>query len=363
MESRQEMYIGIDLSEEWTQVSYYRPGMEEPETVSTVAGEERYRIPTDMEHLDVHLRKVIRYVPGMTDFSGIGAVTFHLADMDMERVKLLKRIMEQLGVSRERVFVQDDKESFCHFAMHQAKELVQHQVVLFACEENKVTCLCLEKRERTRPVRVEIREILQGELPKIFGERDENFAQMAEEALKGKIVSSVYLTGDGLEGGWLCDSLHVLCRGRRAFQGKNLYSRGACYGSLYEAHKKEAGYIYFGDLVLSKNIFLKVNCGNQTFFHDLAEAGERCYEVERSCQVLLNGEPSVDVWLKDPYSGETRIESLQLTDLPERPPKATRLLIETRGTGKGQLLVRVKDLGLGGWYPSSGKVWEYCIDE
>ena len=43
---QEELYIGIDLGDDWTQISYYRPEMKEPETISVVAGEERYRIPT-----------------------------------------------------------------------------------------------------------------------------------------------------------------------------------------------------------------------------------------------------------------------------------------------------------------------------
>ena len=41
-----EWYIGIDLGVRWTQVSCYYPGLPEPETKSTVAGKEMYRIPT-----------------------------------------------------------------------------------------------------------------------------------------------------------------------------------------------------------------------------------------------------------------------------------------------------------------------------
>ena len=41
-----EWYIGIELGNRWTQVSCYHQGMTEPETRSTVAGTELYRIPT-----------------------------------------------------------------------------------------------------------------------------------------------------------------------------------------------------------------------------------------------------------------------------------------------------------------------------
>ena len=38
----------------------------------------------------------------------------------------------------------------------------------------------------------------------------------------------IYLTGEGFENNWYPNSLKVLCNGRRAFLGNNLYSKGAC---------------------------------------------------------------------------------------------------------------------------------------
>lgn len=413
MNTRQdEVYIGIDLNNNWTQISYYRQGMKEPETVSTIAGEERYRIPTalykvhksgpwyltdtegkrpgsgDGIHVDglwerclrdetlvlseeydmkellmIFLRKVIRLVPDMTDLSRIGAITFHLDEIEMKGVELLHTVTARMGIDREKVFIQDSKESFCHFAMNQEKELMQHEVVLFLCEENRVTCFYLIKNERTSPKSVEIQSLELGELPAEQEKRDAVFAKKAEDALHGKLVSAVYLMGDGFEGSWLKDALHIICRGRRAFQGKNLFTKGACYEGIMQMHKKECEYVYFSEYKLSKNIFIQVRNGSRTFFHDLAEAGSSCYEVNGSCQVLLAGEPCVDVWLQSPSSGKARIESLELTDLPKRPGKATRLRIEAVPGGKKQVLIRITDLGFGRWYASSGKVWEYCIDE
>lgn len=39
-------YLGIELNDSYAMVSYMQPNMEEPETVSTIAGSENYRIPT-----------------------------------------------------------------------------------------------------------------------------------------------------------------------------------------------------------------------------------------------------------------------------------------------------------------------------
>lgn len=367
MDSQKEVfYIGIDLDDRWTQISYYREGMEAVETVSTITGAQKYRIPTavcNRQELILFLRKVLHLVPGLVEFSEICALTIHLREVDMEKVQLLRQVMEEMGISQERVFIQDSKESFCHFALHQKKELMQHEVVLFQCEENQLQCYWLKKDEKTMPRKVQIQNFELGELPTEEEERDKVFMSKAEELLRGKIVSAVYLTGEGFEGEWMKVSVNMLCRGRRVFQGKNLYTKGACYESMMQMSREKQEYVYFSENIIADNIFIQVKNGNRTFFKELAEAGSSRFDISGSCQVLLDGEPSVDIWLQPPDSQETRIVSLQLTDLPKRPPKATRLFIELLAGREKRLMIRITDMGFGTWYPASGKIWEYSIDE
>ena len=43
-------YLGIDLCDTYAMVSFYQLNMEEPDTVSTIAGSENYRIPLILAH-------------------------------------------------------------------------------------------------------------------------------------------------------------------------------------------------------------------------------------------------------------------------------------------------------------------------
>lgn len=40
------LYLGIDINDRYTMLSFYQRHMDEPETVSTVMGSENYQIPT-----------------------------------------------------------------------------------------------------------------------------------------------------------------------------------------------------------------------------------------------------------------------------------------------------------------------------
>ena len=43
---RESVYVGIDIDEEASMISFYHADMTEPETISTIAGSEMYQIPT-----------------------------------------------------------------------------------------------------------------------------------------------------------------------------------------------------------------------------------------------------------------------------------------------------------------------------
>lgn len=55
--------------------------------------------------------------------------------------------------------------------------------------------------------------------------KDESFYKILLDSFHGHICSSVYLVGDGFDGDWMKMSLSYMCKGRRAFIGKNLYSK------------------------------------------------------------------------------------------------------------------------------------------
>ena len=45
MENKRNYYLGIDLNDKYAMISYFQLNMNEPETVSTIAGSENFQIP------------------------------------------------------------------------------------------------------------------------------------------------------------------------------------------------------------------------------------------------------------------------------------------------------------------------------
>ena len=67
---------------------------------------------------------------------------------------------------------------------------------------------------------------------------------MLQKAFENRIITTVYLVGEGFEGGWMKNSLTFMCRGRRAFMGNNLYSKGACYAGMLRDYPEKWNCIY-----------------------------------------------------------------------------------------------------------------------
>ena len=411
---REEWYIGIETGRKWTQISCYHAGQTEPETKSTIVGTEVYQIPTalckhkqtgqwyfgeegrrlaetgegyyaadllyrawnnetialDQEYqtqdlLVIFFRKVLRLaLPGQ----GSEAVTkciFSVEKVTEEIVVFFRALALKLGFMEEQIQIQDHRESFYAYVVSQDSSLWKQQVLLFEEEGDGVLCRLLScGRTAVSPKPVEVGEIFLGKLPQEMEERDHKFAEMAGEALAGRIVSAVYLIGSVFEGGWMKESLKLVCRSRRAFQGKNLYTRGACYAGVLQRYQDKAETIYVSEYKVKESIFIKAVKSNQTYFYPLLIAGENRYQVSREFRLILEeGDDFLELYVQKPGERDARVESLELTGLPVSAHGRSRLSVLVFTGEEGRIFLKLRDLGWGMIKPGSGQEWEYEIDK
>ena len=62
-----------------------------------------------------------------------------------------------------------------------------------------------------------------------------------------------------------------------------------------------------------------------------------------------------------PYIASAVIETLELTDLPSRPERTTRLRITAVPVSDEKIEVQIRDLGFGEIYRSTDKTWKYTM--
>ncbi|MEY8391891.1 hypothetical protein D3Z36_02885 [Lachnospiraceae bacterium] len=407
---REEWYIGIEASRRWLQVSCYHAGLTEPETKSTLAGTELYQIPTALckrkqtgqwcfgeegrrlaetgegyyaadllkrafrketvsldrdyaaqDLLLVLLRKVLRLALPAKGVEAVTKCVFSLEQITSESAEFVWKLAKKLGFLEGQIQIQDHKESFYAYVVSQEAYLWQHQAILFEEEGEGVYCRLLVCSNKTIPRIARASEAFLGKLPEDPKQRDKAFLEMLKKVLKSRIVSAAYLIGEGFEGNWMKESLAMICRGRRAFQGKNLYTKGACYAGALQAHQQEAETVYFCEYKIKEHISLKVSRGDETFFYPIAEAGRNHHEVGKEVRILLKGEPVLELWMQQPGSREARIESLELPGLLVSEEEAARLSILVVPEKEERILLKVQDLGFGVIRRGSGLEWEYEI--
>ncbi len=407
MAEREPVYLGIDLNDKSAMISYYKPNMEEPETVSTVAGSEQYKIPVILakrrnlgmwyygeealkmakssevvcldallrralskeqiciddetydaeELLALFIKKMIQLTQRLGAVGDFDKLVICVDRLSRDNMDLFWRVSEKLGLSKEQFMVIDHRESFYYYNFNQDDRLWLRDVYLFGYEKDQLYSLYLKRDMRTKPQVVSIIES-----PKIAlrGDRDMEFLRYLNDAFENKIVSCAYLLGDGFEGDWMNQSLNFLCRGRRAFMGNNLYSKGACYAGAVSA-LSDWPFIYMGENEMKFNVSLKMrNRGNMEFYN-LISAGKNWFEIEGECEVILSGSHEIDFWKQLPHSREASIETLELTDLPMRPDKTTRLRIKAKPVSVDKVELEIKDLGFGEIYRSTDKSWKYTL--
>lgn len=275
-----------------------------------------------------------------------------------ENMEVFWKVANKLELTEERFMVIDHKESFYYFALNQQKELWNHDVFLFSCEEGTLFSYDLKRDVRTTPQVVTIRE----SAPQQLGEnRDASFSNIMTESFMNRIVSSVYLVGDGFDGDWMKNSVKIMCSGRRAFVGQNLFSKGACYAAAIRDQQNLWPYIYMGENEMKFNLSLKVKEKGNVAFYNLISAGKNWFEAKGTCEVILSGTPEIDFWKQLPNSREAVIETLELSDLPKRPNRTTRVRITATPVSDDKIEIEMKDLGFGEFFRATDKIWRHTI--
>ena len=399
------VFVGYDLGERYTQISYCLFEESDVETVAPVVGTKQYNIPfmlckrkgtnqwlygkeavrsagdetmcpvddilnfarkgmeieLDGETYDpvalltLFIRKSLGLMSFIVPVEHIGALLFTVDRMDDRMVEILLQVAANLQVKTEHIYFQSHTESFYSFMLYQPSELWAYQVVVCEHDGRYLKTYRMECNKRTTPIVALIEEACyetvvvpeenEEEAVKedAFRVADERFLGILEKLCEGRIVSSVYLLGDGFREEWHKKSLQFLCRNRRVFQGNNLYSRGAVY-SLMEK--------------LKANIGMRVLRQGKESYYAILDAGENWYDLHKSCEILLSGEKEVS-FVVTPLNGknvETR--TIPLAGARETGAPFTRYALDVAMASADTVAVTVTDLGLGEFFPASGQKWE-----
>lgn len=377
--------IGLDLDKEFSQISFYSERNAQPETVSITEEGNQYLIPTPPDlfkeignamelgvvSLSNFLKSCIATIRTATDMGEV-CMMVTVKEVDQAIKAAVLGAAEMLGMKREHVWLQTHRESFFCYTLNQKRDLWAQKVALFEYEEEKISSYVLQVDYATRPA---LATVSKGEVLRLGAKghltddewnrkRDQKFLELIGRTFEGNVFSSIFLIGDHFDKTWAVDSLSFLCRRRHVFQGRNLYTKGACYAACARLGVGVglSEYLYRSEDMVETNISMQMMVRGKEVEYSLIGAGCNWFDAEHVCEFLLDDTKEVELFGKSMFGGETASYTIELKKLPVRPPRTTRLQLKAAFTAADKCKITIKDLGFGEFFPSSGLAWESTLD-
>lgn len=421
-----KVFVGYDLGNRYSQISYSTGHGTAPETLSQVAGSEQFNIPTvlckrkgvnqwfygkealkyaeendctlvenllelakdgetiwlDEQEFDplalltLFIRRSLSLLSPVCLPDKIAGIMFTCDDLEQSMVSVLSKVTMGLGLKTKNICFQSHVESVYYYNLFQPAELWNHQVLLYEYRNDGIKSYRMECNKRTTPVVAFIHmenHIFRSPLAipeegyqrtDVFKDMDSKFLDIVTGDCEGKIVSSVYLLGEGFSGEWLQESLRFLCRNRRVFQGNNLFSKGACYGMMEKQQASELGrsHVFLGSEKLKANIGMKVVRRGEDSYFAVLDAGTNWFEATGELEFYLESGNSFYVTVT-PLDGEA-VQNVEicLEGLEKRPAGTTRLRLLADMISENKVQIRVEDLGFGEIFPATHKKWKEILE-
>ncbi len=418
--------LGYDLNDSMSQISYFELNTSVPETVASDAEEERLGIPTvlskrkgvaqwefgnaairvaegggatlvnqlmsfaaagakiDIEGeaydatdlLILFVRRSLNLLSMVMSPSDVEYMIFTVKSLEGRLVDIVEKIASGMPVPREKIIIQTYEESIYYYLLHQPGDLWERDVCVFDYSGPHLCAYELWMNRGTEPVvafvdRTDFSDI---KMPKFMMKEeesmekadrlDEMILQIAHDYFSNKTVGTVFLLGEGFEGNWCNKTLKFMCMGRRVFQGRNMYSKGACYCGRDKAEPCDLNreYVFLGPDKLKFNLGLNMNVAGEEEYIAVADAGENWYDSGVTYDFVLGNARSIPLILT-PLDGKgVETIEVELSGLPDRPPKASRLRLSVSFESENRMKIEVEDLGFGEFFPTTGRKWEKIIE-
>ncbi|MDY3249344.1 MAG: DUF5716 family protein [Candidatus Choladocola sp.] len=421
VQATNELILGIDLNEQYAQLTYYHQSVREPLTVGLPSDPEQIQFPMAMRQDSQGQWKFWTGEPEQDDgepdrcricgiyekiqnqeaiedqgqsfepaeilaiyfglcMSTVSLLTQNTRVQVMVTVRelterwsdVLSSALEKNGIDRKLIYMQDYLSSFYYYTVNQKKELWYQDVALLEYEEEAIVGYVLHIDRSTRPAIAKVDMVARQSMddtvrdgrdePEWKKEKDRLFFELLKKVFERRNISVSYLLGDYFNKSWAERSIQYLCYKRHAFQGKNLYSKGACYAAMERAGLIAAkGIIFGGRDMIQVNLGMDLCIRGKETYYPLVNAGINWYEAHHVCEFILHGEREIRVTSRPMTKGEPTVHMLRLTGLPPRPDRATRLRLTVYFTAPGKCHLEVEDLGFGEFYRPCGLTWQRDI--
>lgn len=411
-----DLILGIDLCDTYSQISAFSSGMSAPEAYlmgsdeascliptvlckmwgkdSWLIGSEAYRRALMGEGTMVDKLVKLLHKDGSATFEGVqysavelmghyirqllalplekyGAtqpalVAFGLKELNPDLLDRLTEACDLAGLPREKIRFLSHTECFAYYVASQPKELWPNMVVGFDLTDAGLDYFELRAIRGRKPQILEARREPLDEafdldiLETPVGEHmaDTILSNCADRMLNKKLISSVFLTGEGFTSvAWAPEFTRKICNKRKVFGGQHLFADGAALVAMDSA-RSESAYPFVciceGRLASSISLYAVREGKNEQLM--LASAGSNWYEARVSAEFILDDVHSLELLVTPFFTQRVENISISLAELPARPNKTTRIQVIVSFSSENHVTVRVVDKGFGELFPASDRV-------
>lgn len=395
--SERTLLVGYDLCNKKTQLAVYNRETREPELVGQTDENPDALLDTAVEMdngvriegflpkirrgeellvggesyspaqvLACYFRKTLSYTRKKYPSETIKQLVVTVPGRSPEFAQVVYEALASLGIERDRAAVISHKQSYMYFALYQKPELWVNDVGMFDYSGNRLMYYQIQVDRRRNPALAGVRErdysdaveIAEGDEAK----KDMVFENVVLGAIHRQILSALYMTGDGFDGGWADEAFHRLCVGRRLFKGSNLYVSGACFAAKEMGETARlSDYILLDDEMISSHLSLMVYTDAKEQEYLLARAGTPWYQVDTQADFIPDGDMALKFNAKNIFTKEEKDFPVELDPVSGKVDRHCRLTVRVRFADVHTCIVTVKDGGFGDLFPTSNRIWEKTI--
>ena len=415
--------MGIDFSNDFSQISYLGTSDNEPVSMSTLKGEKRYLIPTVLykkreidewcigdeanqrfyddindkqtindimsiidtkrevliegkfytpsEIVYIYFRELLNMAKNILNIGKIHELVVTIEKADKDLVEYIYSALENYGLKKKNVRVLTHSESFIYYTINQPKMIWVNDVALFDFNKDHFTYKSLSVTKNKNPNIVYVYEtdyskmidynmILESDSRE---KADIKFYEIICEEFRKHVTSGVFLTGVGFNEDWTKKSLTELCNRRRVFKGYNLLVKGACYAAMKKYKKiTSIDHIFQCEGRTKAGIGIMIDNEGRNILMSLSNPGTNWYEAGAKVECILDNVKQIQLIFKGVVSDITRKVVIDLSGFPERPNKTTRVSISVAYINANTCEIEVKDLGFGDFYKATDAVVREIVE-
>ena len=323
-----------------------------------------------VELLSIYFRKTLSLIKRYHPNESIQQLVVCVAKTDIVLVKAIFEALKKMGINKDRDSVQSHSQSFLYYALNQKKELWMNDVALFDYGLSGLNYyqISVDRKHRPITVSVSVKDFSEEMNFKMLNELSEEeiqekFRNIASYAIHKQIISTIYLTGKGMAGKWVNDTLGIFGHGKRIFKGINLFSEGACYAARVSVDSsKFADFVFLSEDMVTTAISVNAYCEAKQQELIFIKTATPWYEADKTYEFILDNLNEIEIVIRDDFKN-TKISHIMYLDLnTARPNKTTRVKMRVRYLNPKVCVITVKDLGFGEFYKSTNRIWEKILD-